>query len=188
MTQIGAATEGQVLPATDLEARQVPMDPAVFLGNCPFDLQESQVEQIVQERLGDGNYKSISYIKNRETDGFRGFCYINFNTPAEAEVAVGKLQGVTYNDRNLKVDLKAAQPLKVRRESKERMFSSAEGSTRPPKVFFDHTIYVGNLDYAATKEEIMGLCNEVLGEGVVKLVRMSIDRETGEYTVPIIGM
>eukprot|EP01031_Cornospumella_fuschlensis_P038159 gene38159-46368_t len=174
-----AAEEGGVVAATNLEARQAPTDPAVFLGNCPFDLQETQVAEIVQQRLGGSNYKSISYIKNRETGTFRGFCYINFNSPEDAEAAVGKLQGLVYNDRELKVDLKASQPLKPRRDKRERAPRAEGGFPKTPKVFFDHTIYVGNLDYSTSKDEVMSLCNEALGEGVTKLVRMSTDRETG---------
>lgn len=180
ISKIAAATEGGVVAATNLEARQAPSDPAIFVGNCPFDLQESQVEQILQDRIGRSAYKSISYIKNKTTGEFRGFCYINFNSQSDAETAVEQLKGLKFNDRDLKVDLKAAQPLKPRRERTPRN-GDGEGSVRAPKVFFDHSIYVGNLDYSTSKQEIMNLCVETLGDGVAKMVRMSTDRETGEF-------
>lgn len=40
-------------------------------------------------------------------------------------------------------------------------------------------MFVGNIDHAVTQEDMMMMCNEVLGEGKVTKIRLATDRETG---------
>ena len=44
-----------------------------------------------------------------------------------------------------------------------------------------NSCYVGNLDFSVTSEDILSFCEEILGPGLAKDVRLAIDRETGIF-------
>lgn len=73
----------------------------------------------------------------------------------------------------MKVDI--AQPPR-----KDR--SAGDGGERPKRAGTDPqtSCYIGNLDFKVTSEDIMAFCDEQLGPGIAKDVRLAIDRETGK--------
>uniref|UniRef100_A0A0K0DG33 RRM domain-containing protein n=1 Tax=Angiostrongylus cantonensis TaxID=6313 RepID=A0A0K0DG33_ANGCA len=79
----------------------------VFIGNLPFDGVQGDIEQILRH-VGFTNDQIHSFrirmIRDRETDKFKGFAYVEFNS-ADEQNKVLELNGVEYGGRPLKIDV-----------------------------------------------------------------------------------
>lgn len=55
-----------------------------YVGNLPQGLVQGDVGKI----FGDFEVKNVRLVKDRETDQFKGFCYVEFETLEELERAL----------------------------------------------------------------------------------------------------
>ena len=139
----------------------------VYVGNMPFDLEEGELTNMISDALGsDLESSSIRIIRDRDTGRSRGFGYISFDSKEEAEESVEKLQGLSASGREFRVNVSVP---KDQRPPREPRAPREQG----PSVF------IGNLDFNIENEEVVSLCQDVLGEGFVKRVRIAVDRNTG---------
>jgi RNA recognition motif-containing protein len=134
----------------------------VFVGNLPFDIEEEQLTSLVSEKAGS-SFASLRLARDRRTGRSRGFGYIDYEDKAEAEAAIGKLVGLELGGRELKIDFSEPRPERPR-------------SDRPPQ---DNSVFIGNLDFSVGEDQILEMCNDILGDGVASRVRLATDRETG---------
>lgn len=104
---------------------------------------------------------------DKRTGRTKGFAYVQFPDESSAETAVNSLENFELEGRIVKVNI--ALP---RTDKPDR-------STERPARNQDTSIYIGNLDFETSIDDIVGLCSEVLGVDGVK-VRISSDRETGK--------
>ena len=72
----------------------------LYVGNLPFDTDEEQIRELFSTY---GDVKSVDMINDRETGRFRGFCFVAMDN-AEAEAAIGALNGYSFGGRPLKVN------------------------------------------------------------------------------------
>ncbi|XP_017030005.2 eukaryotic translation initiation factor 4H isoform X2 [Drosophila kikkawai] len=70
----------------DRQAKQLPQEPpfVAFVGNLPQGLVQGDVIKIFQ----DFEVKNVRLVKDRETDQFKGFCYVEFETLDNLERAL----------------------------------------------------------------------------------------------------
>ena len=139
----------------------------VYVGNMPFDLEESELNSLINDALGqekDGS--SIRIIRDRDTGRSRGFGYVSFDSKEEAEQSVEKLQGLSASGREFRVNVSVPKDQRAPREPRAPR-------EQGPSVF------IGNLDFSVENDEVVQLCDNVLGEGFVKRVRIAVDRNTG---------
>ena len=104
----------------------------------------------------------------------KGFAFLDFESKESAEAAAAALAGVRADDRELKVDV--AEP--GSKPTRERTF---DGS-RPPRAPLppsDSSVFVGNLAFETSEEDIREAFEGTLGAGAVQRVRIAMDRETG---------
>jgi cold-inducible RNA-binding protein len=141
-------------------------DVQVFIGNLPFSVDEAAISSILNEKLGP-TAKSLKILRDRNTAQSRGFGYIDFENQETAEAAVSALAGLEIDGRLIKVDISGRK-------------SEKSGTEKQMEA---HSIYIGNLDYTVTQGQIEDMCNDLLGQGVIKRVRMSVDRDTGESSL-----
>lgn len=80
-----------------------PTDPPfiAFVGNLPQGVVQSDVIQIFSKQV----VKNVRLVKDKETDQFKGFCYVEFDTLQDLEEAVS-LDGRIVLDNN-------PQPLRI---------------------------------------------------------------------------
>lgn len=130
----------------------------VFVGNLPFAVDEEELTSSIKERID--YFKTVYIPKDRESGRSRGFGYVHFDDQSKAETAAEALTGLEIEGRILKVDV--AQPREQRK--------------RTPQ---ENCAFIGNLDYEVTEDQVMEMCNDLLGEGVAQKVRLLINRETG---------
>lgn len=139
----------------------------VYVGNMPFDLEEGELTNMISDALGsDLESSSIRIIRDRDTGRSRGFGYISFDSKEEAEESVEKLQGLSAAGREFRVNVSVPKDQRPPREA------------RPPREQ-GPSVFIGNLDFSVENDEVVSLCDSVLGEGFVTRVRIAIDRNTG---------
>lgn len=80
-----------------------PTDPPfiAFVGNLPQGVVQGDVIQIFSKQV----VKNVRLVKDKETDQFKGFCYVEFDTLQDLEEAVN-LDGRIVLDNN-------PQPLRI---------------------------------------------------------------------------
>ncbi|TGM51455.1 RNA recognition motif domain-containing protein [Leptospira vanthielii] len=72
----------------------------IYVGNLKFSLKEENIRQIFSVY---GVIQDLKMIHDRETGNFRGFAFITYANPDEAEEAVTQMNGQPVDGRNLKV-------------------------------------------------------------------------------------
>ncbi|MCW7471241.1 RNA recognition motif domain-containing protein [Leptospira kanakyensis] len=72
----------------------------IYVGNLKFTLKEENIRQIFSVY---GVIQDLKMIHDRETGNFRGFAFITYANPEEAEEAVTQMNGQPVDGRNLKV-------------------------------------------------------------------------------------
>jgi len=81
------------------------MEKRLFVGNLPYSVGESELEEAFSEH---GTVVSAVVISDRETGRSRGFGFVEMETSEEAETAKGALDGQEMDGRRLRVN--EAQP------------------------------------------------------------------------------
>ncbi len=72
----------------------------IYCGNLPFSANEDDVRGLFEEY---GAVQSVELIYDRESGRPRGFGFVEMSS-ADAQAAIGALDGVSYGERNLRVN------------------------------------------------------------------------------------
>lgn len=83
--------------------KPLPTEPpfTAFIGNLPTGTVQGDVNRI----FGNLKVKNVRLVKDKETDRFKGFCYVEFETIRDLEEAVN-LDGVVEVEGNrIKIDV-----------------------------------------------------------------------------------
>jgi len=148
----------------------------LFVAGLPDSISEDVLKQIF-EATG-GKVLSVSLPKDRMTGRPRGFGFVTLATPQEAQSARDALDGSMHAGKSISVRPFQAEP--PRREAGAlrggppipggpRSPAGGGGGGPPMAQSPDRTLYVGNLPYDATQEEVQGLVNGVAPDGVVRI-------------------
>ncbi|MGH7270600.1 MAG: RNA recognition motif domain-containing protein [Polyangiaceae bacterium] len=151
----------------------------LFVAGLPDSVSEEVLKQLF-EATG-GKVISVSLPKDRMTGRPRGFGFVTLATPQDAETARQALDGSMQAGRSISVRPFQAEP--PRRDAlgggapRAAGAAGGGGSGGPPQGLRgpagaqapDRTLYIGNLPYDATVEEVQGLINEVVPDGVVRV-------------------
>ncbi len=78
------------------------MGTRLYVGNLPFDTDESQLRGLFQE--GGRTVTEVKIITDRDTGRPRGFAFVEMGSQAEAEAAVSALNGKEVGGRTLTVN------------------------------------------------------------------------------------
>lgn len=77
------------------------MNSKLYVGNLPFTTTDEELETLFANH---GPVAQASVITDRETGRSRGFGFVTFENPADAQSAQAALDGQDFNGRNLKVN------------------------------------------------------------------------------------
>jgi RNA recognition motif-containing protein len=81
----------------------------VFVGGLPFSTTEEELREVFSQV---GNVTSAKIILDRETNRSRGFGFVEFESEADAQASVEKLNGTMIGDRKITVNI--ARPMEKR--------------------------------------------------------------------------
>ena len=147
----------------------------LFVAGLPDSISEEVLKQLF-EATG-GKVLSVSLPKDRMTGRPRGFGFVTLATPQEAQAARDALDGSLQAGKSISVRPFQAEP--PRRELGGPPVSggrpSGMGGGGPPgrgpsaQQSPDRTLYVGNLPYDATEEEVRTLVNAAAADSVVRV-------------------
>jgi len=74
----------------------------LFVGNLPFSVSENDLQDYFAQA---GAVVSVNVMQDRNTGRSRGFAFVEMNTQAEAEAAIGQLHGKEFQGRALTVNV-----------------------------------------------------------------------------------
>lgn len=101
------------------------METRLYVGNLAYTATEEELRTLFGQA---GTVKSVTMITDRATGRSKGFGFVEMATQAEAEKAIGLLNGSDLHDRTLTVNL--ARP---REERGPGGFDRRGGGGGPPR-------------------------------------------------------
>jgi nucleolin len=143
----------------------------LFVAGLPDSISEEVLKQLF-EATG-GKVVGVSLPKDRLTGRPRGFGFVTLATPEEAQAARDALDGSMQAGKSISVRPFQAEPPK--RDAigvgGPRPMGGPPGPRGPggPQQAPDRTLYVGNLPYDTTQEEVQLLVNTAVADGVVRV-------------------
>ena len=134
----------------------------LFVAGLPDSVTEDALREIF-EAVG-GTVVDVSLPRDRATGRPRGFGFVTFSTSEEAGNARNSLDGSLQAGRSISVRPFSSEPPR-------RGEGRPEGGGAPPAPSEDRTLYVGNLPYDISQQEVA----ELLGQsGVTQIVRVHL--------------
>ena len=98
------------------------MSNRIFVGNIPYDATEQELKEFFQKA---GNITQVVIPKDRETGKPRGFAFVEFETAAQMQESVFKLNNALLRDRKIIVsEAKKKEPGKVIRDIISSIYSA----------------------------------------------------------------
>lgn len=153
-------------------------DAKLFVAGLPDSVSEEILKQLFES--AGGKVVDVRLPKEQDTGRPRGFGFVTFSSPAEAQAAREALDGTLQNGKSISVRPCLAEPPK-RGERGPGGPGGPGGGPRsggPSAQAPDRTLYVGNLPYDCTQQEVETLVMGVLaGEGQVVRVHLPTDPE-----------
>jgi nucleolin len=142
----------------------------LFVAGLPDSISEDVLKQLF-EATG-GKVVGVSLPKDRLTGRPRGFGFVTLATPQEAQTARDALDGSIQGGKSISVRPFQAEPPKRDALGGPRPMGGGPPGPRGPAgapQAPDRTLYVGNLPYDTTQEEVQLLVNTAVADGVVRV-------------------
>lgn len=147
----------------------------LFVAGLSEGTNEASLRQVFAEAGVDVEH--VSMPRDRMTGRLRGFAFITLRDAAQVERAVSQLDGLFVGDNNLSVRrFNAERPQRGERPAGGPGGPGGGGGGPRGQDNSDRTLFVGNLPYDATQEELEGLLRDAGVEPVVR-VFMPLDAE-----------
>jgi RNA recognition motif-containing protein len=73
---------------------------SIYVGNVSFKATEADIKQLFSDY---GHVKLTKMIHDRETDRFKGFCFLEMSADSEEAEAINALNGKEFMGRQLNV-------------------------------------------------------------------------------------
>jgi len=141
----------------------------LFVAGLPDSISEDVLKQLF-EATG-GKVVGVSLPKDRLTGRPRGFGFVTLASPQEAQAARDALNGSMQGGKSISVRPFQAEPPKRASLGGPRPMAGPAGPRGPggPQQAPDRTLYVGNLPYDTTQEEVQLLVNNAVADSVVRV-------------------
>ena len=126
-----------------------------------------------------GRVDLVALPKNKETDQPRGFAFVDMGSPEELDAAISGVDGVMFGSRKLRATKSAPQDGSApadKSNARGPRTNARRGENNDNNASASRKIYVGNLPFDATKDELVNMYGSY---GTVEEVYIPQNVETG---------
>jgi len=139
---------------------------SIFVGNLSWNVDQEWLASIFEPI---GGVVSARIITDRDSGRPKGFGYVDFETPEQAQKAL-ELKGTDVDGRPINIDMAQAKSNDTPKSDRAQRFGD---KISEPSA----TLFVGNLSFNSSQDSLY----EVFGEaGEIVSVRVPTDKETGQ--------
>jgi len=157
-------------------AEPIPPPGAIcFIGNLPFDVTEKDIGDMLDEFLGPNTFTAIKIAKGKKTNRPLGFLFVHFKDASTAASCVQMTNQMNFMGRTLNSNIKEVEGA-VASGAGAAYAAAALGKKKKVPLVQANTVYLSNLDYTLTEEEIFNMCEDLVGQGMVNQVRIPLDK------------
>jgi nucleolin len=135
----------------------------LFVAGLPDSITEDVLRELFEG--AGGTVVEVSLPRDRATGRPRGFGFVTLSTPEDAANVRGSLDGSMQAGRSISVRPFSSEPP---RRSEGGRSETSSGGAGPAE---DRTLYVGNLPYDTTQQEVTQLLEQ---NGVTPIVRVHL--------------
>jgi nucleolin len=139
---------------------------SIFVGNLSWNIDQDWLASIFESV---GGVVSARIITDRDSGRPKGFGYVDFETPEQAQKAL-ELKDTEVDGRAINVDLAQSKNDTPKSTPGDRAQKFGDKISEPSA-----TLFVGNLSFNSSQDSLY----ELFGAEVVS-VRLPTDRETGQ--------
>lgn len=141
----------------------------LFVAGLPESITEDALREIFE--AAGGSVVDVSLPRDRATGRPRGFGFVTFSTAEEAAQARGALDGSLQAGRSMSVRPFSSEPPRRGEVQAGAPGGGGGGGGGGPQGGEDRTLYVGNLPYDASQQEVTAFLSE---HGVQTIVRVHL--------------
>ncbi|KTW28359.1 hypothetical protein T552_01619 [Pneumocystis carinii B80] len=140
----------------------------IFVGGLSWNVDDSW---LAKEFESVGTVLSSRVISNKNSGKSKGFGYVEFSTPEEAQAALA-YSGKEIDGRVINVDISTGLSSTFKNNANIR--ANKYGDVRSPK---SDTLFIGNLSFKANEEAVRSAFSRI--GGIVE-IRLPTNRKTGQ--------
>jgi len=91
----------QVLAADRRRSAREEKDLRIYVGNFAYEMREQELREAFEAY---GQVQEVSIVQDRDTGRSKGFAFVEMPTSAEAQAAIGALNGKEFGGRAITVN------------------------------------------------------------------------------------
>jgi nucleolin len=143
----------------------------LFIGNLSFDIDDAGIKAFFKDC---GELTDVFWLKDRDTDRFKGCGFVTFETVDQACKAV-EMNGQELMGREIRIDFAKPRPGGNKPKGKSR--EARPLSEKPDGCM---TVFCGNLSFDIDDTKMQEFATEA-GCGEISHIRWLTDRDTGDF-------
>jgi RNA recognition motif-containing protein len=136
----------------------------VFIGNLPFDVNEEDLNNLSNDLVGENLLRSVLIPRGKKSKRGLGYAFFDYISAEVAAKAVQLYDGLIYDERPLNSNLKDENEISSKKKKRDE----------------SNSIFLTNLDFTLTEEELSNMCDDIVGPGLVVSIERPLDKVSGQ--------